>query len=215
MNALQSNQPPDALMLLGTHCPHCPTILQGLGNLLKSGVIGRLEVINIEARPDVASKLGARSVPWVRIGPFELAGLRSENEFREWAQQASSGEGLTAYLKELLSTGEIDKARKLVNEESAGIDALLSAFAEANTPLNTRIGISAIMEDLEGSDLLNGITGRLGELTRHVDARVRGDACHYLTLTGNKAVIPYIEPLLEDPDENVRELAQESIAALD
>lgn len=202
-------------MLLGTHCPHCPTILQGLGNLLKSGVIGRLEVINIEARPDVASKLGARSVPWVRIGPFELAGLRSENEFREWAQQASSGEGLTAYLKELLSTGEIDKARKLVNEESAGIDALLSAFAEANTPLNTRIGISAIMEDLEGSDLLNGITGRLGELTRHVDARVRGDACHYLTLTGNKAVIPYIEPLLEDPDENVRELAQESIAALD
>jgi hypothetical protein len=215
VNALQSNQPPDALMLLGTHCPHCPTILQGLGNLLKSGVIGRLEVINIEARPDVASKLGARSVPWVRIGPFELAGLRSENEFREWAQQASSGEGLTAYLKELLSTGEIDKARKLVNEESAGIDALLSAFAEANTPLNTRIGISAIMEDLEGSDLLNGITGRLGELTRHVDARVRGDACHYLTLTGNKAVIPYIEPLLEDPDENVRELAQESIAALD
>ena len=202
-------------MLLGTHCPHCPTILQGLGNLLKSGVIGRLEVINIEARPDVASKLGARSVPWVRIGPFELAGLRSENEFREWAQQASSGEGLTAYLKELLSTGEIDKARKLVYEESAGIDALLSAFAEANTPLNTRIGISAIMEDLEGSDLLNGITGRLGELTRHVDARVRGDACHYLTLTGNKAVIPYIEPLLEDPDENVRELAQESIAALD
>jgi len=202
-------------MLLGTHCPHCPTILQGLGNLLKSGVIGRLEVINIEARPDVASKLGARSVPWVRIGPFELAGLRSENEFREWAQQASSGEGLTTYLKELLSTGEIDKARKLVYEESAGIDALLSAFAEANTPLNTRIGISAIMEDLEGSDLLNGITGRLGELTRHVDARVRGDACHYLTLTGNKAVIPYIEPLLEDPDENVRELAQESIAALD
>jgi len=215
VNALQSNQPPDALMLLGTHCPHCPTILQGLGNLLKSGVIGRLEVINIEARPDVASKLGARSVPWVRIGPFELAGLRSENEFREWAQQASSGEGLTTYLKELLSTGEIDKARKLVYEESAGIDALLSAFAEANTPLNTRIGISAIMEDLEGSDLLNGITGRLGELTRHVDARVRGDACHYLTLTGNKAVIPYIEPLLEDPDENVRELAQESIAALD
>jgi len=202
-------------MLLGTHCPHCPTILQGLGNLLKSGVIGRLEVINIEARPDVASKLGARSVPWVRIGPFELAGLRSENELREWAQQASTGEGLTAYLKELLSTGEIDKARKLVSEESAGIDALLSAFAEANTPLNTRIGISAIMEDLEGSDLLNGITGRLGELTRHVDARVRGDACHYLTLTGNKAVIPYIEPLLEDPDENVRELAQESIAALD
>lgn len=215
MNALQSNQPPDALMLLGTHCPHCPALLQGLGNLLKSGVIGRLEVINIEARPDVASKLGARSVPWVRIGPFELAGLRSENELREWAQQASSGEGLTAYLKELLSTGEIDKARKLVYEESAGIDALLSAFAEANTPLNTRIGISAIMEDLEGSDLLNGITGRLGELTRHVDARVRGDACHYLTLTGNKAVIPYIEPLLEDPDENVRELAQESIAALD
>ena len=65
-------------MLLGTHCPYCPTVLKELGELVKSGVIGKLVVVNIEQHPEVARELGVRSVPWVRIGPFELEGLRSE-----------------------------------------------------------------------------------------------------------------------------------------
>jgi HEAT repeat protein len=121
---------------------------------------------------------------------------------------------MARYLNELLTTGKIDKALKLVRSDPAMVKALLSLFSDPDTVLNTRIGISAIMEHLEGSGLINGMIDHLGKLTGHQDARIRGDACHYLGLTGNRDAIDYIKPLLDDNDDDVRELAQESMKLL-
>jgi len=211
MNEDVSGTPPDALFLLGTHCPHCPTVLQGLANMVKAGSLGTLEIVNIEQRGDIARELGVRSVPWVRIGSFELEGLRSEKELREWALKASTNKGITDWLEELLSSGNLDKPLQQVRSDPATMDALLKLFADPDTGLNIRIGISAIMEHLQETETLGAIIDRLGELTRHEDARIRGDACHYLALSGNPAAAAYIKPLLEDEDENVREVARESL----
>ena len=85
-------------------------------------------------------------------------------------------------------------------------DAFVPARWDAvtDTRLNTRIGISAIMEDLQGSDALHGAVDRLGALTRHEDPHIRGDACHFLSLSGNRAAGDYIRPLLEDEDAGGR-----------
>jgi HEAT repeat protein len=91
------------------------------------------------------------------------------------------------------------------------MDALLKLFTAPDTGLNIHIGISAIMEDLQGTETLSAIVDRLGELTRHDDARIRGDACHYLALSGDPAAAAYIKPLLKDEDKNVREVARESL----
>jgi hypothetical protein len=211
MNEDVSDMPPDALFLLGTHCPHCPTVLQGLANLIKAGTLGSLKIVNIEQRGDIARELGVRSVPWVRIGSFELEGLRSEKELREWALKATANKGMTDWLEELLSSGNLDKPLQQVRSDPATMDALLALFTDPDTGLNIRIGISAIMEELQGTDTLGAIVDRLGELTRHEDARIRGDACHYLALSGDPAATAFIKPLLEDEDENVREVARESL----
>ena len=209
-----SDTPPDALFLLGTHCPHCPTVLQGLANMVKDGSLGTLKIVNIEQRGDIARELGVRSVPWVRIGSFELEGLRSEKELREWTLKANANKGMSDWLEELLSSGNLDKPLQQVRSDPATMDALLELFADPDTGLNIRIGISAIMEDLQGTETLGAIVDRLGELTRHEDARIRGDACHYLSLSGNPAATAYIQPLLKDEDENVREVARESLELL-
>lgn len=211
MNEAAANTPPDALMLMGTQCPYCPGVLKSLQALLKSGAIGKLEYHNIEENPELARELGVRSVPWVRIGSFELEGLRSEKELREWAAKAGTDTGLTTWLEELLSSGNINKPLERVRSEPAMMDALLELFADPDTELNIRIGISAIMEDLQGTDTLNAIIKPLGELTQHDDARVRGDACHYLSLSGNPDASTYIKPLLDDKDAGVREIARESL----
>ena len=211
MNEDVSGTPPDALFLLGTHCPHCPTVLQGLANMVKAGTLGTLEIVNIEQRGDIARELGVRSVPWVRIGSFELEGLRSEKELREWALKATTDKGMTDWLEELLSSGNIDKPLQQVRSDPAMMDALLELFTDTETGLNIRIGISAIMEHLQETETLSTIVDRLGELTRHEDARIRGDACHYLALSGNPAAATYIKPLLKDEDKNVREVARESL----
>jgi len=213
MNEPAAKSLPDALMLMGTHCPYCPGVLKALKALLKSGHISKLEYHNIEEHPGLARELGVRTVPWVRIGPFELAGLRSEQELRTWAEKAASGTGLTNWLDELLSSGDINKPLERIRSEPAAMEALLELFTDPDTQLNTRIGISAIMEDLAGTETLGAIVDQLGELTRHEDARVRGDACHYLALSDNPEAVAYIKPLLTDKDTHVREIARESLAS--
>jgi len=214
MDTPDRNTPPDALLLLGTRCPHCPTVLAALAAMVKAGVIGSLRAVNIEQRPDIAQELGVRSVPWVRIGPIELEGLRSEKELRDWAEKAGTPAGLSAWLDELLSTGRIDRALALVRSEPEAPAAMLQLFADPATQLNTRIGISAIMEGLAGTEQLQGLAGKLGELTHHAEARIRGDACHYLGLAGDPAAVEYLTPRLEDPDAEVREVAQEALQLL-
>jgi hypothetical protein len=206
--------PPDALMLKGTHCPYCPTVLKSLQELQESGHIGNLETWNIEENPKLARELGVRTVPWVRIGPYELEGLRSIGELREWAEKAGSTAGLTKWLDELLGSGRIAQALELVTAGQGNINALVELFADTDTQLNTRIGISAIMEDLQGSDLLRGIVDRLADLTHHADAHIRGDACHYLSLSGDARAAGYIRPLLADDDAGVREIARDSLEAI-
>jgi len=211
MSEAAVNTPPDALLLLGTHCPHCPTMLQGLANLVKAGTLGTLKVVNIEQRGDIARELGVRSVPWVRIGPFKLEGLRTEQELAEWATRAATHTGMTEWLNELLSSGNIATVLQTVSSDSAGMDALLQLFTDTDTQLNTRIAISAIMEDLKGTEDLAAMVDQLGELTRHEDPRIRGDACHYLALSGNPKAADYIKPLLDDPDADVRDVAREGL----
>ncbi|MDZ7585953.1 MAG: thioredoxin family protein, partial [Thiobacillus sp.] len=85
---------PDALLLISTHCPHCPAMLAALADLVKQGTIGRLEAVNLEQRPEVGQALGVRSVPWLRIGRIELAGVHGKAELAGWAAKADSEAGL-------------------------------------------------------------------------------------------------------------------------
>ena len=210
-----ASQTPDALLLMGTHCPWCPSVLASLQALLADGTIASLETVNIEEQPDIAATFNVRTVPWVRIGPFELEGMRSLEELRSWADKAGTTAGLADWLNELLSTGKLDEAEQHLQKEPSLIDALFILFEDIETPLNTRIGISAIMESLQGSTALAGIGDKLRELLKHDEPRIRGDACHYLALSGLTDAGDWIKPLLEDPDSNVREIAADSLAELE
>lgn len=209
-----NRSPPEALMLLGTHCPHCPSVLGSLSELVKQGVISRLEVVNLEQRPETGRELGVRSVPWVRIGPFEFSGLHSKAELQSWAEQAGTEQGMTKYFEQLLGDGEVMRVLGMISNDHGLLHALIGLVSDADARINARIGAGVVMEDYEGKPELLALIPELGELTRHVDARVRSDACHYLSLTHDASVKQYIEPLLDDEHEEVREVAGESMAFL-
>ena len=213
-DAENSPNPPEALMLLGTHCPHCPAVLASLSELIKQGVISKLEVVNLEQRPEVAAELGVRSVPWVKIGPFELTGLHSKAELQSWAQRAGTGQGMAQYFEQLLGEGEVNQVLAMVAADHSLLHALIGLVSDADAKINARLGAGAVMEEYEGTKELLALVPELAELTRHADARVRSDACHYLSLTHDASVIQYIEPLLADDHPEVREVAEESLAEL-
>ncbi len=205
---------PDALLLLTVHCPFCPTVLAALGELVKAGTIGRLEVVNIEAHPEVAAQHGVRSVPWVRLGAFELDGLRSRAELELWARRAGTREGLAEYLSELLATGGLKRVVAHVARDPQALEALLLLLANPSTSLHVQLGIGAVMEELRGTPVLQAAVDQLGALTRSEQPRVRGDACHYLALSLSADAIAYVQPLLADANADVREVARESLATL-
>ncbi|NCA91253.1 MAG: RsmE family RNA methyltransferase, partial [Gammaproteobacteria bacterium] len=81
-------------------------------------------------------------------------------------------------------------------------------------PLATRIGIGALMEDLAGKSLARAAIPTLETLTLSAQPQTRADACHYLGLTGDPAVIPSVRRLLDDDDDEVSEIAAETLVLL-
>lgn len=206
--------PPDAKLLIAPHCPYCQSVLNGMSDLVKEGKIGRLEVVNIAVHPEIAQQNSVRSAPWIKIGPFELAGNYSRSELTDWAQKAADDSGETAYLRELLEQQQLDKALEWANENPAFVSSLLDLLKDEDLALSVRLGLSAIVEDLAPRGLLTPYIDDLAELISSDQASLRADGAHYLGLTGSKTAEPYIRNLLDDPVADVREIAEDSLELL-
>lgn len=205
---------PDAMLLISSHCPHCATALAALADLVKQGAVGRLTVVNVARHPEAADAKGVRSVPWVRIGQFEFAGAQSAAELRTWAERAKGEEGWADYFHQLLKDGQAVHVIELVRAAPERLAAILPIIANPEASLNVRLGAGVLMEEFAHSAALKSLTPRLGEMASDPDARVRADACHYLSMTGDVRSRPYLEAQVDDPDAEVREIARESLSTL-
>lgn len=205
---------PNALLLLAPNCPYCPTMFELLGRALKQGRLGRLEVVNILAHPELAQALGVRSVPWSRIGRFAFSGVLSPAELEHWIRHAAQGTGTAEYYAAALAAQGLAQVLDMIREQPASLGELLGLLAGPDTKMIVRIGIGALMEELQGSETLRGAIPQLGTLTASPLPQTRADVCHYLGLTASPAAIPWVRPLLGDPDPQVREIAAESLTLL-
>ena len=86
----------------------------------------------------------------------------------------------------------------------ASIAGGVGLIASLDTPMAARIGVGAVLEELAGSPSLRATIEPLRQLLRADAPQIRADACHYLGLTGDRRIIADIEPLLDDPDPEVR-----------
>ncbi len=204
----------DCLLLIAPGCPHCPSMLEGLGKLLKEGVIGRLEAVNIAVRGEVAAELGVRSVPWLRIGEFEFEGLMNLSELRDWAGTAAGDQGWPAYFAHLLEHRRLDRAISLIRQQPQRAKALVTPLATLETPMAVRIGIGAVIEELEGSGALHHALEPLIAQTRAAEPQIRADAAHYLAFVHHPDALAAIKRCLADDDAEVREIAAESLEHL-
>lgn len=205
---------PDALLLITPGCPHCATVLAALEPLIKEGTIGRLEVVNVAAHPETAADLGVRTAPWLHLGPFELDGARGEEELRQWAQRAGSGEGMAAYFREHLGSGRSAKVLELVRAHPDYLEPLVGLLAELDEETHIRLGVGAVLEDLRDTEAAPAAVAALAELTKADHPRTRSDACHFLGVLGHPDARPHLEACRGDSDPEVRETADEALTEL-
>ncbi|MCB1761430.1 MAG: HEAT repeat domain-containing protein [Gammaproteobacteria bacterium] len=212
---MSSVSAPDVELLIATNCAHCRVVLSAFSDLLKQGRIGRLEITNIAVRPEFATMRGARSVPWMRIGPFELSGTYTPSELAAWVERAGNESGWNDYLSELLATGELETATAASKLDPAPREALLALAADLETPYAVRIGIGAIFEELGPEGLLADLVDQIVDrLVASDHAQVRADAAHFLGLSGSIEAFEPLQRLRDDTDAEVREIAQESLELL-
>lgn len=209
------HNPPDALLFITPGCPHCPAVLQGLSELVKQAVIGKLTIVNVAAHPELAAEYGVRAAPWLRLGPFTLTGAHTPAELRQWVEWSDGDEGIVNYVEHLLKEGGFKQAGIFVAEDTQRLKPLLAIVADPGKNIEVRAGVSALLESYRNAPPLVNLLPQLGELTRHADHRVRADACHLLGLTGSAAARPYLDKCINDSSEEVREIAGESLQLID
>jgi hypothetical protein len=205
---------PDALLLLATGCAHCPVVLEGLSQLLKQGRIGRLEAVNIVEHPEAAQAVGTRSVPWTRIGPFELEGALTPAELARWVELAQNEQGFGAYYSHLLETRRPHKVSELIKQHPASLTQLIELLNDEETPMSARIGVGVVMEELEGDPVLTQGLEVMSDLSESDQANIRADATHFLGLTRDPAAEAPIRQRLDDANPDVREIAEEALLML-
>lgn len=200
---------PDALLLMTGGCPHCPAALQALTALLKEGAIGKMQVINVAVHIEEAESRGVQSVPWIRIGPFEIDGAATPARLRELAQGVNDDGVFDAWLLETLKAGRRQKFEALVKEEPQRIHALARLMSNPEASMAVRLGIGAVLESLRGTDLGEPLIPAMAEMLASDDRLLRADACHFLTLIGGEAIRPFMQTCLQATDSELREIAGE------
>lgn len=205
----------DAELLIAPGCPHCPAVLAALCDMVKQGVIGQLLVTNVARHPAAAAQRNARSVPWIRIGPFEVSGAHTAAELRALAERAGNPDARQQFLREQLEAGQLDDVINACRRSPALLPSLLRLAGDLDTPFAVRIGVGAVLEDLAGEDLLQPVTAQLIALSTNEAPQIRADAAHYLGLIDDPQAGHRLRELIEDSNAEVRDIAAESLADRD
>jgi thioredoxin-like negative regulator of GroEL len=171
-------------------------------------------MINIEEHPEVAQQHGVRSVPWLQLGEYVFDEAMTPAELDGWIAAAGEGGGAARYLGHLLEKGQLAKAITWIETGHATLRDVIPLLADAETKINVRVGVGAILEHFEDTGAIRAILPDLLGLLEDDNPATRLDACHYLALThAGEAVVP-LTTMLDDDDAQVREVARESIDAL-
>lgn len=203
---------PSALLFTLPGCPHCPGVKRALEKLLAEGLLESLEVVDAAQESARAQALGVRSVPWVRIGPLQFEGALTPEALRRWAQlAASSGQGLREYFIEMLKSGRRDKVESLIREDPRRAEILAALVLDPEAAMVVRLGIGAVLEELQGTELARPMVAPLVRALPHASPRDRTDIAHFLSLIGGPEAITALRALIDDPDPEVREIAREAI----
>jgi hypothetical protein len=210
---MNGSSPPNALLYIGTGCPHCGNVLDGLARMVKAGKLARLEVVNVAVGPEAGQAGRVRSVPWTQIGPFQLIGDLSPAEIADWVERAGTGGGWSAYYAHLLENRRLDEVGQSVRDHPATLIDLLRLLDD-DAPMGARIGVSAVVEELAGSEPLRAVLPQLEQLTLSDSPQTRADACHFLGLAGDPRAVSAARRLLDDDQPDVREIAKETLSML-
>ncbi len=193
------------------HCAYCPSISKIFSNLDEQGLLNKFEKYDLTTNPSLAEKFNVRSVPWFKINDLEFFGSHSAAEIEYWVTHSNTAEGILRYITESLEMGHLKKIENLIREHPEWLEIALDILADANSPIQARIGLGAIIESFSGDNILLTILPTLKAFLANEDHRVRADACHYLGMIPSNKSEKLLKSCLTDEHHEVREVAEDGL----
>jgi hypothetical protein len=131
---------------------------------------------------------------------------------RELANGVNDDAVFDNWLLETLKAGQRQKFESLVRREPQRIHGLARLMTNPETSMAIRLGIGAVLEELNGTGFTESLIPSLGEMLKSEDRLLRADACHFLTLIGGQGIRPLMQDCRNDADAEIREMAEEWLA---
>lgn len=218
-NTTSPKQHLTAELFIATGCAHCPTVMNELGDLLKSGKLGSLNISNIAIDNESAAALNIRSVPWFSLtnthSSMILAGNYSPDEIKKWIEAAQSPEGMAEYIETFLGNGELMAVTQAIQLHPETFISVIHMLEDEETSMNIRIGLDALVENLSATETLKIHTSALKKLASQDNIRLQIDALHYLALTANSEIKNFIQEKTQDKDKQIQDAAIEALETLE
>lgn len=211
---MDQTEKPKARLLVSTHCLHCHALERLLRERMQRGSLESLEVINIEQSPEVAQLYAVRSVPWLQLDTYIFDEALTPSELDSWIETIKEQRGKSHYISYLLAHAKLDRAIEWVENGKATLKDVISILENPDEKINVRVGVGAILEHFENTEAMRAIVPDLISMLDSRNPMIRIDVCHYLSLTHSREVIDPLKRMLKDEDDQVRQVAQESIDVL-
>lgn len=195
-------------------CPHCGPLkaaLQQQQDLLDAQG-WQLTLHDLTDNPAIAQRYNIRAVPWLSIDGMIFQGALHPGELQSWL---SDNKTLNDYLRETLAQGQRQLVAQTLQSQPQHLPYALTLLTDPKTPLDTRLGLSLVLEQWLQQDHQQAhpqaLIDALIPLSQHPSPEARADAIYLIGLSQDPRRQAVIGTALNDPDADVRDIAQDAL----
>ena len=206
----------EMLLFVSTHCPNCPHAVRTVHGLTRR--LAKLDVHLFEAmlHTDLAEKHNVQSVPTLLIDrELRYVGTLEEEKLYPLLSSADPEPFLHEKIRKQIKEG--GSALEAAEWIAQGGDPSFLAKDLGESTFEERIALLVALEEALETDprCLDRIVAPLLPYLEAEHASVRGDIADLLGKIGDPQALPALKKLLEDPDPNVVEAAEEAVETLE
>jgi len=212
----KSGPPHEMFLFVSAHCPNCPHAVRTVHAL--AGKLPNLSAHLFEAmlHTDLAEKHNIQSVPTLLIDQeLRYVGGLDEEKLFSILGTADSASLLHEKIRKQIKEG--GSALEAAEWIAGGGDPSFLATDLGESTLEERIALLVALEEALETDP-RCLDRMVDPLLPHLEAEnpsVRGDIADLLGKIGDRKALSAVKKLLEDPDPNVVEAAQDAVETLE
>ena len=138
----------------------------------------------------------------------------SPKEIQKWLKASQTTEGMSDYIEESLSTGELMTIVQAINIQPEVLGSVIAMLGDEETSMDIRIGLDVLIEQFSKTKILQNYTSELKAIALSNIPRLQIDALHYIALTGNIENKIFLQEQAENTNPQIKEAALEAIETL-